>query len=250
MLAAAALAGCSGHADTGSSAGVVVPGRPSDAPTAGTFFDQPVPAAVADLPLVDQDGHRFTLASLHGKTVVLTDFLTLCQEICPLTTVNLRQVDQAVAASGNTGQVVIVEVTVDPARDTPARLAAYQKMVGAPGNWRFATGSPSDLAQLWKTLGVHYAKAKGDAGARDWWTGKPLTYDVEHQDLVFVLGPDGHERWVEDGTPNTGGQAPSGKLGTFLSAQGRQNVTAPADPSWTAGDVEAALAYVTAHPTG
>jgi hypothetical protein len=78
-----------------------------------------------------------------------------------------------------------------------------------------------------------------------------LTYDVEHQDIVIVIGPDGHERWLVDGTPRVPGPSSvPAPMQSFLSADGRANMTAAPDPSWTPQDVEAAIAYVTGHPVG
>jgi protein SCO1/2 len=237
----------------GTSAGSGPGSRPT--PSQGVTLDDPVPAAVADLPLVDQAGHRFTLASLHGKTVVLADFLTLCQEICPLTSVDVEQAARAVKAGGLQDQVVFVEATVDPARDTAARLAAYQKLFppelfGPKADWLLATGSAKDLAALWQYFGVSYDRVPEQGVAatdppKDWLTGKPLTYDVEHQDVVWVIGPDGHRRWEENGTPDTHGQAPPTPLDRFLSQTGRDNLAAPGAQSWSAADVTAAIGYVT-----
>ncbi|MDQ1496075.1 MAG: hypothetical protein QOG69_2558, partial [Actinomycetota bacterium] len=59
-----------------------------------------VPPEIAGLSLLDATGAPTTLASLHGKIVVLTDFLTLCQEICPLVSANFSKVQDAVARAG------------------------------------------------------------------------------------------------------------------------------------------------------
>lgn len=212
-------------------------------------LDQPVPARVADLPLVDADGRTFTLASLHGRTVVLVDFLTLCQEVCPLTSVDVEQAARALRADGLGGKVVFVEATVDPARDTVARLAAYRKLFPPNADWRLATGSPKDLTALWTWFGVGYDRVAEQGAAKgtppkDWLTGTPLAYDVEHQDVVWVLGPDGHQRWEENGTPDAHGQAPPATLEHFLSDQGRQKLAHPGADSWSADDVVAAVRYV------
>lgn len=215
-------------------------------PASGTVLDEPLPDAVATLPLVDQHGRHFTLASLRGRTVVLGDFLTLCQEVCPLTSVNLRDVAKAVQRNGRSADVQVVEATVDPGRDSVQRLAAYEKVFGAQPDWTLATGDQHGLDALWAHLGVYHEKAAEDVAPapRDWWTGAPLTYDVHHQDVVYVIDPRGHARWVDDGTPNTLGEKPAGSLLQFLNTEGRQNLTAPADPAWTVRDVEEAVAYV------
>ena len=72
-----------------------------------------------------------------------------------------------------------------------------------------------------------------------------MTYDVDHQDVVIVIGPDGHERWLIDGTPKISSPAavpPS--LQSFLNDDGHANETAPADPTWTVADVVSAVQYV------
>ena len=188
-----------------------------------------------------------TLASLRGKTVVLLDFLTLCQEVCPLTSVNVRAIADAVAKAGLTADVAILQVTVDPTRDTPQRLLAYQKIFGAQPGWSFLTGSAQDITELWNSFGVGYeiSTITASPAPKDWLTGEPLTYDVDHQDLVFVIGPDGHERWLVNGTPSvtSPGLVPR-RLDSFLNAMGHSNESHAPDPSWTPADVVAAIAVV------
>jgi len=248
VVGGAIMTACS-STPSGPAASVSGSSRPT--PSSGTAFDVAVPAEVANLPLLDQSGRIVTLASLKGKTVVLADFLTLCQEICPLTSANLRLVDDAVSRSGLTGSVQLLEVTVDPERDTPARLTAYQKLFGARPGWSFATGTTAQITALWKQFGVAYERTPepaGDAPA-DWLTGRPLTYDVDHQDVVIVIGPDGHERWLVNGTPHVStSEAVPPTLQGFLNDDGLANETAPADPSWTPADVEQAIAFVSGHP--
>ena len=118
------------------------------------MVDTPVPAWVADLPLTTDTGQVTSLAAWHGQVVVLTDFLTLCQETCPLTTGNLLMMDRAVTAAGLGRRVHFVELTVDPGRDTPSRLRAYRKLIGAPANWSLLTGSPAVIGQIWRYFGV------------------------------------------------------------------------------------------------
>jgi len=222
-------------------------------PTNGTVLDVAVPTGTASLPLVAEDGRTVTLASFVGKTVVLVDFLTLCQEICPLTSANMAAVSAAVEKAGLSQDVMILETTVDPWRDDVAHLEAYQKLFGAVPHWSFLTGSPADIAALWKSFGVATERnvITEKPAPKDWYTGAPLTYDIDHQDVVIVIGPDGHERWLVNGTPSI--SAPStvpSTLQSFLSADGLANESAPPDPAWTAADVEAAVAFVTGHSIG
>jgi len=50
-----------------------------------------LPPDIANTPLVDETGRTTNLAAFKGKIVVLTDFMTLCQEVCPITTAVLNQ---------------------------------------------------------------------------------------------------------------------------------------------------------------
>jgi cytochrome oxidase Cu insertion factor (SCO1/SenC/PrrC family) len=253
-LAAGALAltSCStssGQSTTSPPASSARPSASQPTPSNGTTLDQPVPAAVSTIKFQNQDGQAVSLDSLKGKTVVFTDFLTLCQEICPLTSANYASLQSTLDKAGMSSDVELVELTVDPARDSVARLAAYQKLFGAKPNWEFLTGTPAQVAAIWQALGVSYDTTIDKPPLpRDWWTGKPLTYDVDHQDVVFVIDAQGHERWLVEASPNTQGVTPPSTLLKFLNDDGQNNLAKPEDPNWTAGDVAQAVAWVTGKP--
>jgi protein SCO1/2 len=176
------------------------------------------------------------LAAYRGKILVLADAMTLCQEVCPLLGANLVQMAKETSSAGLSGKVVFVQLTVDPARDSPPRLTAYRHFFDpTPSNWVTLTGSASSIKTIWDFFGIAYAKAPEDSPpAVDWWTGKPLTYDVQHSDIVLFLDAQQRERYLIDATPDTQGHAVPQPLNQFLSAQGRTNLNQP-DPgdSWT-----------------
>jgi protein SCO1/2 len=168
--------------------------------------------------LVNQDGQPMSLRSFRGKYVVLSSFLTLCQEECPLTTGIFQQLQASVRSAGLGDKVAFVEVTVDPGRDTPARLRAYEATFGV--NWTLLTGSPAAIAAFWKPLGVYYDKVpEGKPPQIDWWTGKPLTYDVDHSDGFFLVDRSGDERFITQDIPYLHGQLPA-RLRRLLDSQG------------------------------
>jgi len=243
-LAAAALGltGCGGGPG-----GPGVPGPPSA--YLGTVLDKAVPESVADLPLTTDTGQVTSLAALHGQVVVLADFLTLCQETCPLTTGNLLMMDRAVTAAGLARRVRFVELTVDPGRDTPSRLRAYRKMVGAPANWSLLTGSPGVIERIWRYFGVWYQQvAEDQPPGVDWLTGRPLTYDVSHQDALLYLDARGRERFGVVGSPDAAGAPIAPALRRFLSAQGRGDLSHPDPSTWTAAEALSPVAWLTGRP--
>jgi cytochrome oxidase Cu insertion factor (SCO1/SenC/PrrC family) len=216
-------------------------------PTNGTTFDETVPPAIANLALTNQDGRTVTLASLLGKTVVLSPSLTLCQEICPLISANFRIADDDVRAAGLASSVEFLEVTVDPQRDNQAHLKAYQGLFGAQPNWQFLGGTPAQIAAFWNAFHLSYGRVANEPGPppRDWLTGAPLTYDVDHENVVYVLRPNGHMAWLVDASPDVKGSPVPSRLEQFLSDVGHHNQTAVSGPSWDVSDVLQAVTYVT-----
>ena len=202
--------------------------------TLGTALDNALPSDIAHLPLVDETGKATDLASFQGKIVVLTDFMTLCQEVCPITTAQLNQVDKAVTKAGLADKVQFVEITVDPERDTPDQLHAYRAFADLPANFSLLTGTSENLATLWKYIGVGYDKQpQEDPPGINWRTGQPLTYDIQHTDVLLYLDASGHQRFDIVGMPNgTGAQLTSGEQG-FLNDEGQENLTDTEDAAWT-----------------
>lgn len=225
-LAATVLAACSSS--------VTPPSAPSNA--IGTRLDAATPRAVATMPFVDSTGRTRHLADYAGKVLVISDSMTLCQETCPLDTATIVQTARTVEASRAAHDVQFLTITVDPERDTPARLAAYRRLYSsAPADWALWTGTPAHVRALWHYFGVYTKRVGDDSPApKDWLTGKPLTYDVEHSDEVFFLDAHTRERFVLDGAPYVGSRKEiPATLYRFLSSQGRRNVDRPSKLAWT-----------------
>lgn len=226
LVALLLLAGCGGGGHV-----------PAPSPALGTVVDFQVPPAIANLPLTKADGSKTSLAAYRGRPVMIADSLTLCTDICPLTSANVAALGRALAGDGYGDKVALLEITVDPQRDTPARLRAYRKLYGPPlADWTLLTASPGAIKKLWHFFGVEYQRVKADADAIDWWTHKPLSYDVDHADDLIFLDSAGRERFVVNASPNVQGHVPPSRLVRFLSPQGKK-LLRHADPttSWTVG---------------
>ena len=208
-------------------------------PSQGLILDRPTPQTV---PLVNQRGQAVSLAGLRGKVVVLAPFLTLCQDECPLVTGAFISLQRDLSAAGLAHRVVFVEATVDPGRDTVARLAAYEKEFGA--DWDLWTGTPADIAAFWKPFGVEYQIVPEAQPAKiDWYTGTPLTYDVEHTDGYILINPSGRERFVDASAPNQKG-ALNAKLRGLLNEGGLHELQNPEAPDWTTADALTSISWL------
>ncbi|MBI2314023.1 MAG: SCO family protein [Betaproteobacteria bacterium] len=112
--------------------------------------DQPA----ARFELVNQDGRRVTLKDLRGKVVILTFMYTHCTDVCPILIESMKGVEQRLG-DAERASVRFVGVTVDPRRDTPARLKAFMKERGLDAaRWQLLTGSIKEATRAATDYGV------------------------------------------------------------------------------------------------
>jgi protein SCO1/2 len=220
---------------------------PHPAPTGlGTVEHRPVPASIATIPLTDQRGRSLDLASLRGTTVMVVPFLTLCTDICPLDTANLLTVERSLRAAHAAGDVQLVELSIDPERDTPARLAAYAALTGS--SWELVTESGADAVSLERFFGWDVQRVAEDTPPSiDWWTKTPLTYDVNHGDGFVLIDPHGTEGFSTAAAPDFRGTL-NPTLHRFLNAQGRDHLAHPLTPGWDAAGALGALGWALGRP--
>jgi cytochrome oxidase Cu insertion factor (SCO1/SenC/PrrC family) len=193
-------------------------------------MNRPVASAIATLPLENQEGQPVTLAQFKGQVVLLTPFLTSCQEECPITTAALLSVDRDIRSEGLTKKVTIVEVTVDPGRDTPQRMTAYAALTGS--KWLLLTAASARLAAFWRYFGIYYQNvAESSPAGIDWETHLPYTYDVDHSDGFVLLDAHLHERFIAGGMTRIG-KIPT-NLKKLLDNEGKANLRNPGGGTWT-----------------
>jgi protein SCO1/2 len=98
--------------------------------------------AVPAFTLTDGSSQPFGSAQLDGRVWVADFIFTTCPEICPRMTEEMSRLQTWLVNRGLDGRVRLVSVSVDPDRDTPAKLRAYaQQFHARPGTWTFLTGS-------------------------------------------------------------------------------------------------------------
>ena len=136
-------------------------------------------------------GGPVSLKDFRGKLVLVYFGYTYCPDICPTslaaTAEGLKQLTPAEMA-----RVGMIFVSVDPKRDTPARLKEYVEffhpaIVGV-------TGTPEVIAEIAKRYGVFYAEQKVDTAGGG--------YVVDHSADTFIVTPDGQVlSKIAHGTP-------------------------------------------------
>ncbi len=206
------------------------------------------PRPVPRIPLVGATGEPTSLAHYRGRVVVLAPFLSLCSEHCPITTGAFMQAARRVSAAGRASRVAFIETTVDPWRDTPRRLRAFQRRIGDRGVVML-TGTAAHLEAFWRFFGIWYRRVpEGRPAAIDWWTQRPERFDVEHTDAVLIIDPAGAWRIAVLGMAHPDGRlAP--ELRKLLDARGLQNLHRPSEP-WTVPELLQDIGHVLGQPIG
>lgn len=133
------------------------------------------------LELTGHDGKPRTLADFRGKVLVVFFGFTYCPDVCPTALARFAQVIKALGADGERVQVVMV--TLDPARDSAARLGQY--VTAFHPSFLGLTGDQAAIARAAKEFRVVFQKQPG---------ASPETYTVDHTSGSFVYDPQGRLR--------------------------------------------------------
>lgn len=128
--------------------------------------------------LIDMNGLRRTAEDFRGEYKILYFGYTACPYTCSTAMTNLAAVLDDLADAGHVMGGLFI--TIDPAYDTPERLAEYL----APIHPRFLglTGEAAEIERLAKSFQVHAVEAADKGG---------FERLFEHQPLGFLMGPQG-----------------------------------------------------------
>jgi cytochrome oxidase Cu insertion factor (SCO1/SenC/PrrC family) len=128
--------------------------------------------------LVDQAGRRFSLASLHGRTVTIAFFDSYCTQACPLEGRALAVAERSLPVAE---RPVLVVVSVNP-RDTPAstRRAIHKWGLAGVAGWHWLRGTHALLARVWKAYHIFVAP--------------PANGDIAHTEALYLIDRRGDER--------------------------------------------------------
>jgi protein SCO1/2 len=132
--------------------------------------------------LTDHTGREVTEADFAGRWLLVYFGFTWCPDVCPT---ELGIIADALDAMGPAGeQVTPVLISIDPARDTPEKLADYverfhPRMVGL-------TGTPEQVAEAARRFRVYYARVNRPDQGGD--------YTMDHSSFIYLVGPDARVR--------------------------------------------------------
>lgn len=157
----------------------------------GFLWLTPTMAEAQDSAQTAQIGGRFMLEDHNGQIVTDQDFgdrymlitfgYTFCPDICPTNLVNMSQALDELGDQGK--KIAPIFITVDPVRDTAARLREYvasfdERLIGLTGPQPMI----DSVTQRYKI--VH------DVQHPEGWTKDD--YLIDHTASIFLMDPDGN----------------------------------------------------------
>ena len=135
------------------------------------------PARMApDFTLRGSNGGDVTLSRYRGKLVLLAFGYTSCTEVCPITLAMLARARKELADAG--AELQVVYVTVDPERDSVARMHEY--LANFDPSFIGGTGTELELAAVRRAYGIVATRIPAGSG-----------YGIAHSSSVYIVDRDG-----------------------------------------------------------
>jgi cytochrome oxidase Cu insertion factor (SCO1/SenC/PrrC family) len=173
-------------------------------------LDVPAP----NFQLTDQNGQPVSLASLRGKVVLVTFLDPVCTTDCPIIAQELKQAGVLLGAADS--KVELVAIVANPTYHAVTFTQAFdrQERLNTVPNWRFLTGSLSELNQVWRQYGIEVENLP--AGS--------MTY---HPNVAFVIDRSGQIRQELGTDPGPGTAGTRSSFSVLLSQYARQALVSP-----------------------
>ena len=135
----------------------------------------PTPRAVIPFSMTDHKGNVFTQENVKGKWSILFAGYTSCPDICPTT---MGKLSNAYSKLSKIAPLQIVLVSVDPQRDTQAKLNAYIEFFHP--EFIAVRADHKQLIPITRNLGMAYSMV-----------GEGENYLVDHSASLVLISPKG-----------------------------------------------------------
>lgn len=128
--------------------------------------------------LVDQDGKPCTEKDYAGQYTLIYFGFTACPDICPNELHKMKAALETVDKTEGMPTVQPLFITIDPRRDTPAKMKEYAKDFHP--RTRYLTGTPEQIAKVAKLFRVYFSMPEeADKGEEN--------YLVDHSIFFYLM---------------------------------------------------------------
>ncbi|KRG63987.1 hypothetical protein ABB26_10510 [Stenotrophomonas humi] len=142
------------------------------------------PRTLPEFDLAQSDGTRLIPGELRGHWTLVFLGFTSCPDVCPTTLTELAQAQKQWQSIPDSLRPRVVFVSVDPERDTPARLGEYAHAFHK--DTIAATADVPSLERFATSLGMLFQKVPGKHFEEN-----PSDYSMDHSASIAVLDPQG-----------------------------------------------------------
>jgi len=179
-------------------------GAPAEVVEVAPVSAAPVPSDSLyqlDVPMVDQHGAAVNLGVHRGHVTIVSMFYASCPMACPLLIEDVRALE-AKLSPADRADVRVLLVSLDPARDTPEKMAEVVTRHGVDdARWTLARPAPDDVRPVAAVLGIAYRPEEGG--------------EMDHSSILTVVDPEGRVIGRLDGL----GQDPTPLLDAITRAR-------------------------------
>ena len=141
---------------------------------------------ISDFKLTNQNGKEITQANYKDKIYVADFFFTTCQDICPVMTKNMYQIQEQLK---NDNQILLLSHTVIPEVDTVEQLKEYAIENNVDDSkWNLVTG---DKKQIYELARKSYLAVEDSNYSQ---------YDMIHTENFMLIDKERQIRGFYDGT--------------------------------------------------
>lgn len=140
--------------------------------------------------LINQNNQEIIFPDfVKGKTVIMNYIFTNCPDICPLSTNNMRLIQERLKKE-KIDNIQFVSLSFDPENDTPEVLRKFAGIRNLDlSNWTFLTGDKSTTNAVIKEVGV--LAVPNDSTVFK--NGRKIYYYV-HTDRIQLIDTEGNTR--------------------------------------------------------
>ena len=136
------------------------------------------------------DSTEISHHTVEGRVKIVDYFFTHCPTICPIMSSQLARTQHWLKDHDLDKEVMLLSHSVDPVRDTPARLKTYATQLGADTtSWKFLTGDKDDLYDQAR-FGYYLTALESDTAAGGFF----------HSDTFVLVDRENRIRGLYDGT--------------------------------------------------
>jgi protein SCO1/2 len=153
--------------------------------------DLPVLAELPQFSLLDEEGKPFARTDMVGRVWIADFVFTSCADACPRLQAKMKKLQDRLVPPEQGGGIALLSISVDPERDTPAKLKQYGDIFGARrGLWRSLTGPQKEVERT-VVQGFHTAMAKVPRDNAD---PHLEAFDIMHGERLVLVDRQGRIR--------------------------------------------------------